>query len=355
MKLNVSEYRWILLNCNLMVGLYKGKQYAVIEPKFPKYQAKLDLLLGSITFPSIEEWNKLSRELRPKLKENNRIRHELAVRKLTGMSNEKIAALNNKQRLEILDGLLQDVLGRDMETFRQNKETISTYKDQLKILLFGIRLPQEFLDREKARCEQFCHRLQSVPRLKEDLESWQHLEFAERKDLSQNIINAFNASYRTAVELRFFNQREWQEKQESKAADTDLNKMKTAYTEGSTILISREKIAHCDNLAVPALIFHEALEIARRHEDWSRFPLIDKLSESKFAYLALGKDELYTMNPMAVHAYEMDTLVADFLLDKMKIKFIENPRSAEISLNIAKPQKARMEKAYPLYAGKDKQ
>ena len=36
MKLNVSEYRWILLNCNIMAGLYKGKQYAVIEPKFPK-------------------------------------------------------------------------------------------------------------------------------------------------------------------------------------------------------------------------------------------------------------------------------------------------------------------------------
>lgn len=72
MKLNVSEYRWILLNCNIMAGLYKGKQYAVIEPKFPKYQAKLDRLLGSITFPSIEEWNRLSRELQTQTERNRK-------------------------------------------------------------------------------------------------------------------------------------------------------------------------------------------------------------------------------------------------------------------------------------------
>ena len=125
MKLNVSEYRWILLNCNIMAGLYKGKQYAVIEPKFPKYQAKLDRLLGSITFPSIEEWNRLSRELKPKLKETGRLRHEQAVRKLAGMSNSRLAALNNKQRIELLDCLLQDVIGRDLETFEQNRQTVS--------------------------------------------------------------------------------------------------------------------------------------------------------------------------------------------------------------------------------------
>lgn len=216
MKLNVSEYRWILLNCNIMAGLYKGKQYAVIEPKFPKYQAKLDRLLGSITFPSIEEWNRLSRELKPKLKETGKLRHEQAVRKLAGMSNSRLATLNNKQRIELLDGLLQDVIGRDLETFEQNRQTVSAYGDQLKILLFGIRLPEEFLRQEQARCEQFCHRLQSVPRLKEDLENWFELEFRLQRALAENIIKAFNDTYQTQIGLRFFGESEWYRAQAEK-------------------------------------------------------------------------------------------------------------------------------------------
>lgn len=324
MKLNVSEYRWILLNCNIMAGLYKGKQYAVIEPKFPKYQAKLDRLLGSITFPSIEEWNRLSRELKPKLKETGRLRHEQAVRKLAGMSNSRLAALNNKQRIELLDGLLQDVIGRDLETFEQNRQTVSAYSDQLKILLFGIKLPEDFLRQEQARCSQFCHRLQSVPRLKEDLENWFVLEFKQRRELAENVLKAFNEAYHTQICLRFFNEKEWYEAQTEKTAAQIREIPPAAYAEGCIVFVNKEKIAACNNLAVPALIFHEALRIARRQEDWSHFPLIDKLFENKFTYLALEGNDLYAMNPMEVHAYQMDEAVANFLLDKMQIKFIEN-------------------------------
>mgnify|MGYP001516305401 CR=1 FL=1 len=298
MKLNVSEYRWILLNCNIMAGLYKGKQYAVIEPKFPKYQAKLDRLLGSITFPSIEEWNRLSRELKPKLKETGRLRHEQAVRKLAGMSNSRLATLNNKQRIELLDGLLQDVIGRDLETFEQNRQTVSAYGDQLKILLFGIRLPEEFLRQEQARCEQFCHRLQSVPRLKEDLENWFELEFRLQRALAENIIKAFNDTYQTQIGLRFFGESEWYRAQAEKNAAPVGKTAPAAYA--------------------------EALRVARQQEDWSHFPLIDKLFENKFAYLALEGNDLYGMNPVEHHAYRMDEAVAGFLLDKMQIKFIEN-------------------------------
>lgn len=324
MKLNVSEYRWILLNCNIMAGLYKGKQYAVIEPKFPKYQAKLDRLLGSITFPSIEEWNRLSRELKPKLKETGRLRHEQAVRKLAGMSNSRLATLNNKQRIELLDGLLQDVIGRDLETFEQNRQTVSAYGDQLKILLFGIRLPEEFLRQEQARCEQFCHRLQSVPRLKEDLENWFELEFRLQRALAENIIKAFNDTYQTQIGLRFFGESEWYRAQAEKNAAPVGETAPAAYAEGCTVFINKEKIAACNNLFVPALIFHEALRVARQQEDWSHFPLIDKLFENKFAYLALEGNDLYGMNPVEHHAYRMDEAVAGFLLDKMQIKFIEN-------------------------------
>lgn len=251
MKLNVSEYRWILLNCNIMAGLYKGKQYAVIEPKFPKYQAKLDRLLGSITFPSIEEWNRLSRELKPKLKETGKLRHEQTVRKLAGMSNSRLATLNNKQRIELLDGLLQDVIGRDLETFEQNRQTVSAYGDQLKILLFGIRLPEEFLRQEQARCEQFCHRLQSVPRLKEDLENWFELEFRLQRALAENIIKAFNDTYQTQIGLRFFGESEWYRAQAEKNAAPVGKTAPAAYAEGCTVSSTKKKLPPATTFSFP--------------------------------------------------------------------------------------------------------
>lgn len=87
---------------------------------------------------------------------------------------------------------------------------------------------------------------------------------------------------------------------------------------------TKKKLPPATILFVPALIFHEALRVARQQEDWSHFPLIDKLFENKFAYLALEGNDLYGMNPVEHHAYRMDEAVAGFLLDKMQIKFIEN-------------------------------
>lgn len=331
MKLNVSEFRWILLNCNIMVGLYKGKQYAVIEPKFPKYQARLDFLLGSFSFPSIDEWNKLSRELTPKLKQSSQLRYQQALNKLAGMSDEKLTKLNNKQRIELLDDLLQDVIGNDAQTFKQNQQTIATYKEQLKILLFGIKLPLDFLKQELAKCEQFCHRLQSVPRLKEDLENWNLLENHQRRLLAENILHAFNGAYKTDISLKMFSENDWSQVRRPQGMYAQFSTAPTAYAEGSTVFVNKEKIALCHNLAVPALIFHEALHIARRQDDWSHFPLVDKLFESKFTYLALEGNELYTINPVEMNAYKMDEEVADFLLEKMKIKFVENSCPFELN------------------------
>ena len=331
MKLNVSEFRWILLNCNIMVGLCKGKQYAVIEPRFSKHQARLDYLLGSSAFPSIEEWNKISRDLTPKLKQSSKIRHEQALNKLAGMSNEKLTNLNNKQRIELLDDLLQDVIGNDAETFKQNQHTISTYKEQIKILLFGIKLPTDFLKQELARCEQFCNRLQSVPKLKEILENWSTAESYQRHSLLGNILRAFNETYKTDIELKIFSESDWGGARRPQGVYGKFSSAPTAYTEGNTLLINKEKIALCHNLAVPALLFHQALHIARRQDDWSHFPLVDKLFENKFTYLALEGDELFTINPVEMNAYKMDEEVADFLLKKMQIKFIENRCPCELS------------------------
>ena len=199
MKLSVSDYRWILQNCSLIVGQYKGKQYVVIEPKYPKHKNKLNIILGKHQFPTLEEWNKMSKPLHAKRKEDDMLRHDMAVRKLSGLSPEKLVRLNDKQRLEILDSLLVDVIGKDVEAYKLNMEFVETTLgikideelNNVKSLLFGITLPKDFIDQEQARCLQFCNRLQSVPHLKEYLENWPKLEFNQRKELSQNILDVF--------------------------------------------------------------------------------------------------------------------------------------------------------------------
>ena len=137
------------------------------------------------------------------------------------------------------------------------------------------------------------------------------------------LVGAGLASFQNAG-LRFFGESEWYRAQAEKNAAPVGKTAPAAYAEGCTVFINKEKIAACNNLFVPALIFHEALRVARQQEDWSHFPLIDKLFENKFAYLALEGNDLYGMNPVEHHAYRMDEAVAGFLLDKMQIKFIEN-------------------------------
>lgn len=334
MKLNISEYRWVLLNCNLMLGQYKGKQYAVIEPKFAKNQARLDVLLGNIAFPSIEEWNKIFHELHPKLKKQNQIRHETALRKLSGISNTKLASLNNEQRIELLDGLLIDITGKDLDILKQNRQTLVTYKNQIAVLLFGLLLPQDFLQEEDVRASQFCNRLQSVSCLKEDLENWVNLEFLQRKILAQNILCAFNDTYHTNIKLKFFDSEANVDNFLLSTKMPDSHKIITAYTEDGLLYLNKDKIAVCDNLALPAIIFHEALRIAHEQENWAKFPLIEKLLENKFKYLNVDNDSISLMNPLDAQACSMSEKIADFMLEKMQIKFVENRNPPEINRTI---------------------
>ena len=323
MKLNVSEYRWILLNCNLMLGQYKGKQYAVIEPRFPKHQAKLNRLLGSVSFPSLEEWNKLSRILKPKLKEHNLLQQQNAIRKLSGMDNNKLAKLNNKQRIELLDSLLQDVLNRDTEAIQQNQRIAQSFSEQIKILFLGIILPEEFLEREWARSKQFCNQLQSTPNLKNDLEDWQITDSNQHLETIQKIIDVFNAVYHTQIKLKIFDD------EREITAENKLNM--TAYANGNSVYINQKQIDYCDNLAIPALIFHTALRISQRYEDWSCYPLIEKLFESKFTFPSLEDSELFNANPIELNSYKMDENIIGFLLNQMQIKFVESGFPQELN------------------------
>lgn len=350
MKLSVSEYRWILLNCNLILGQHKGRQYAVIEPKYPKYQSRLDRILGNSLWPTLEEWNKISKELMPKRKNDDKLRRDMAIRRLEGMKPEKLSKLSNKQRIEILDSLLVDVIGNDTEAFNLNKEAIETYKTQIKALLFGITLPQDFIAREQARCDQFCNRLQSVPHLKEHLENWPRLEFGQRRELAENVLEVFNNTYHTDIELKFFTEDEWRQEQKAKGLDPDRRIMSTAYSKGNAVFINRERMSVCNNLAIPPLIYHEALHVLQEQEDWSHFPEVDKLFERKFTYLALDQEDLYVMNPIEVHAYGMDGRITDFLKDKMQIKYIEGNYPPELQKLVSETQeKARTMMNHSLY------
>ena len=350
MKLSVSDYRWILQNCSLIVGQYKGKQYVVIEPKYPKHKSKLNLILGKHQFPTLEEWNKMSKPLHVKRKEDDMLRHDMAVRKLSGLSSEKLARLNDKQRLEILDSLIVDVIGRDVEAYKLNMETVKSHKEQIKSLLFGITLPKDFIDQEEARCSQFCNRMQSVPQLKEYLENWPKLEFNQRKELSQNILDVFNSTYHTDIKLKFFTTDEWRQEQLAKGLNPDERVMSTGYTDDNVIYISKERMSTCDNMAIPGLIYHEALHIVQEQEDWSRFPMVEKLFEPKFQYLAFDQEDLYVMNPIEVHAYGMDEHIREFLQEKMQIKFIDGSYPPELKQQVSETQeKARIMLKHSIY------
>lgn len=324
MKLNLSEYRWILLNCNLILGQYKGKQYVIIEPKYPKYARRLETILGKSMFPTLEEWNKFSRSLNLKRKEDDCLHHDMAERKLSAMSLEKIALLNNKQRLELLDSLLVDVIGNDSTAFDMNCKTIKNNHEKIKALLKGINLPQEFVEQEQARCDHFCHRLQSVPHLAEYFEIWSGLDFSKKKDFIENILSVFNDCYQTDIKLDFFNEDEWGQEQKHKHKSLSASEfsLPLAYQKNNTIFINKEKFSVCDNFVLLSVVYHEGLHILQTREDWSNFPSIEKLFEQKFSDLAQEQKDLYMINPLETHTYDLNNRVADFLKEKMQIKFL---------------------------------
>ena len=166
-----------------------------------------------------------SRELKPKLKETGRLRHEQAVRKLAGMSNSRLATLNNKQRIELLDGLLQDVMAGILKLLSKNRQTVSAYGDQLKnTAVWDQAAGRVSPAGTGALRTSLSHRLQSVPRLKEDLENWFELEFRLQRALAENIIKAFNDTYQTQIGLRFFGESEWYRAQAEKTPRRSANR-----------------------------------------------------------------------------------------------------------------------------------
>ncbi|MBR1648709.1 MAG: hypothetical protein IJ689_03820 [Alphaproteobacteria bacterium] len=283
MKLNVSEYRWIRQNCNLMLGAYKGRKYAIIQPKNANNQGKLRLILKSLTYPSFEEWSKISRELNFKRKNDDLKRREASLRQLSVLDLKKIAALNDKKKLELLDGLVIDVFDNDKEASDLNRKTFADYGEKIKILLLNLKLPPDFTKQELLYCDQFCHRLQSIANLKEYLEG-HPLEYRKKIELLENILAEFNSVYQTDIDISALN---------------------------------REKFSDCRNQEFLSLLYKDIWQAAEKQKDWSRFPVVEKLMEDKFA--AMPQD-IAKLNPLQRHIMETANRAFNFLKKQMQIK-----------------------------------
>lgn len=323
MKLNIAEYRWVLLNCNVMVGQYKGEHFAIIEAKYPKHQAKLDKLLNMEIFPTIDDWNKIARDLHPQLQQNDQSKYIIALKKLSEKTIDELAKLDDEEKILLLDHLILDNLPRDQNRSRQNRQTILEHREKIIALLFNITLPKEFVEQERQKLESFCKHLLTIPQLKEDLESWHNISLENKRKICRNFLQMFNHSYKSDIKLKFFCKDDWEEDMIGKASSLQNQMMPTGYTKSGNIYVNNDRMDECNNLAIPQLIFHEGLLIAQEQKNWEKFPIIDKLFESKFTTLAIDKNDLRVINPIEAHTYGINKEISRFLREDMRIKFVD--------------------------------
>lgn len=330
MNFTLSQYRWIKHNCKTEGRqLSDGKIYILFSPKTPQQQKQFATIFGDQTFMPLPQWQKLDRTLYTRLVRRDRLKYKAAVERLNSLSTAQLSALKTAQKINLLDGLIADVIGNDIETHAQNINAINIHKEKLSVLLFGLELPHKFLQEEQKKAHQFCRRMATIPALKENLENWPHLTARRRFQISHDILDVFNATYQTNITLKSFSISDWERQAVSRGLNPEEIMVPTGYAEENEIYLCREKLALCDNLAIPALVFHEALHVTQTQKDWSSYPTVQKLFEEKFNYLGVKNDDLYVMNPVEVHAYGIDRLVINYLQNDMQIKFIDSRYSAE--------------------------
>ena len=292
---------------------------------FYAYEGKADIIEKLITENHLEnitisQFQNLSERYMPQIKAIKKLR-ENKINDFISMSPKNIAQLPLEKKVEILETIFHKRLtkGELLNICYNNKE-------ELKTLLYNIKFPKEFWEKEEKQADRFAALVANNKKITDSMKNWDNLNIEEKKATIKETAKIINYAYHTSLEIGFYTSEEFR-----KSHNLDENHpVYTAYQQYGKIFFNTDRLEKCDNYTGVSVLFHEFMH-KRQFEEKFDNPLINRLfndniySASCYEEHAIDKNskefgDMYSLMPAEIHAYTMQKYVEDNISDKTGIE-----------------------------------
>lgn len=260
---------------------------------------------------SMEKFSEFASQYMPIIQAKKKIR-EKKINNFKNMPSENIAQLSLEQKVDYLETIFHK-----HQTMNEMSDICSQNKDKLKALLYGIKLPKDFWEKEEQQANRFVALVVDNKKITDNMKNWQHLDIEDKKATIKETAKIIEYVYDMPLEVGFYTPEEYR-----KENNLDENApVFGAYQEKGKIFFNTDRLKNSDNYMGVSVVFHEFTHKRQEETEFAN-PLINRLFACK-ADNAVGYEmkninisspeygDIYSLMPKEMHAFAMQKYIED--------------------------------------------
>ena len=327
--MDINEFADLIERSNMSVD-EKGKM--TFAPRYPKDERRVAEIIKNNKMEqfSFADLQKISKDFAPVYQAKRKLQAKRAA-EFSALSPKQIAELSTEQKLDYLEAVFPKWQEPDglLKACAENEQNI-------KAALFGIKFPESFWKAEKKSAERYAALIARQPEICNKIKNWRQTSLNDKKEAIKQAAEVFEYVYGVAPKIAFFT--EEQERAKLQAAGLNKDTHIYAYQRGGTLYFNEDRLQESYNFFAVSVLLHEGTHLRQNAQSFND-KLVDRIFDCNMRYVAYYDRkkndkqsaeymDLYTANPIEVHAHAVQDYMEQRFTEITGIKKVEGAENA---------------------------
>ena len=328
--MDINEFAELIERSHMSID-EKGK--VTFTPRYPKDERRVAEIIAKNQMEhfSFTDLQALSKDFAPVYQARRKLQAKRAE-EFSALSPKQIAELSTEQKLDYLDAVFPKWQEPDglLKACSENEQNI-------KAALYGIKFPESFWKAEKKSAERYAALIAGQPKLCDAVKNWRQTSLNDKKEAIMQAAEVFEYVYGLAPKIEFFTEEQERAQLQAEGLNKDTH-IYAAYQRGGTLYFNEDRLQESYNFFAVSVLLHEGTHLRQNMQSFND-KLVDRIFDCNMRYVAYYDRkkndkqsaeymDLYTANPIEVHAHAVQDYMEQRFTEITGIKKVEGAENA---------------------------
>jgi hypothetical protein len=328
--MDINEFAELIERSHMSID-EKGK--VTFTPRYPKDERRVAEIIAKNQMEhfSFTDLQALSKDFAPVYQARRKLQAKRAE-EFSALSPKQIAELSTEQKLDYLDAVFPKWQEPDglLKACSENEQNI-------KAALYGIKFPESFWKAEKKSAERYAALIAGQPKLCDAVKNWRQTSLNDKKEAIMQAAEVFEYVYGLAPKIEFFTEEQERAQLQAEGLNKDTH-IYAAYQRGGTLYFNEDRLQESYNFFAVSVLLHEGTHLRQNMQSFND-KLVDRIFDCNMRYVAYYDRkkndkqsaeymDLYTANPIEVHAHAVQDYMEQRFTEISGIKKVEGAENA---------------------------
>lgn len=328
--MDINEFADLIERCKMSVD-EQGKM--TFTPRYYKDERRVAEIIknNKMEHFSFTDLQAISKNFAPLYQTRRKLQAKRAE-EFTSLSPKQIAELSTEQKLDYLEAVFPKWQEPDelLKVCAKNEQNI-------KAALYGIKFPESFWKSEKKSAERYASLIANQPEMCDKIKNWQQTSLADKKAAIKQAAEVFEYVYGVTPKITFFAEEQERAKLQAEGLNKDTH-IYAAYQQGGTLYFNEDRLQESYNFFAVSVLLHEGTHLRQNAQSFND-KLVDRIFDCNMRYVAYYDRkkndkqsaeymDLYTANPIEVHAHAVQDYMEQRFTEITGIKKVEGAENA---------------------------